>query len=488
MDKPPINIVWLKRDLRTQDHAPLQQAEQDGLPYLVIYLYEPTLIQYPDTSDRHLQFVYHSTQVMNTVWKSVQREVHLFYGDAIDVFGFFIEKYDLKKVFSHQETGTQITYDRDKAVAQLFKKYKIDWLESPTNGVVRGITNRDGWDKQWYATMYSKPIQNTYNLPEPELLGHDFLLPFSFLKRIKDYSDLYQPAGEVNGWKYLRSFTQRRGFNYHRFISKPTQSRSSCGRVSPFLTWGNLSIRQVYQYVKDHPNFRSNKRAFMGFLDRLKWHCHFIQKFEVECAYETHCINRGYELLERTLNEDFITAWKTGTTGFPLIDACMRCVIATGWINFRMRAMLVSFLCHHLFQDWRSGVYHLAQQFLDYEPGIHYPQFQMQAGTTGVNTIRMYNPTKQAQDHDPEGVYIRKWIPELRNIPQQYIHEPWKMTLLEQGFAGIEIGKDYPKPIIDLKKSGRIAREAIWGHRKNKVVQQEKQRILDTHTRRGQFS
>jgi deoxyribodipyrimidine photo-lyase len=146
-----------------------------------------------------------------------------------------------------------------------------------------------------------------------------------------------------------------------------------------------------------------------------------------------------------------------------------------------MRAMLVSFFVHNLNQDWRDGVYFLARQFLDYEPGIHYPQFQMQAGTTGVNLIRIYNPIKNSIEHDPNGVFIKKWIPELNNIPIEFIHEPWKISEMESKFYNFSLGVDYPRPIVNLKKSSILAKEKIWKHLKDPKVISEKKKIIQKH-------
>lgn len=477
MVKESINIVWLKRDIRTEDHSPLQAAEDAGIPYRIVFLLEPEFIAYPDTSLRHLQFQYHSVLDFNNRLKLYNRRAEVFHTSAFKAFSHLVQTCSIKNLFSYQESGIQLTWNRDKAVSNLLRKNGIKWTEFQRDGIIRGIKTRDFWDKNWYITMSKPKIQNQFSKNVLEPTRNPYQIDRQFEKNLQSYSKQFQPAGETNAWRYLESFLRIRGRSYNRNISKPAESRISCGRISPYLSWGNISIRQAVQFIRD-----SDKKGYRGILTRLKWHCHFMQKFEVECEYESLCINRGYELLERQEKPDFINAWKEGKTGYPLVDACMRCLAETGWINFRMRAMVVSFLCHHLDQDWRAGVHHLAQQFLDYEPGIHYPQFQMQAGTTGINTIRMYNPVKQSKDHDPKGVFIRKWIPELLGIPADFIHEPWKLTSMEKALYDITL--NYPEPIVNLDESGRIARKKIWGHRNNDLVKKEKQRILKTHIRR----
>ena len=175
-------------------------------------------------------------------------------------------------------------------------------------------------------------------------------------------------------------------------------------------------------------------------------------------------------------------------TGYPLVDACMRALADTGWINFRMRAMLMSFASYHLWLHWRQPAVLLARRFIDYEPGIHYSQAQMLAGTTGINTFRIYNPVKQSLDQDPGGQFIREWLPELTRVPDRWIHRPWEMDSRAQRKSACVIGRDYPEPVVDHIAAAREARRRLGSLRRGEG-RDERQLILERHgSRRGGMS
>lgn len=483
------NVVWLKRDIRWRDHEAIQAAILDGLPIILIHFFEPSLMAAKTSSNRHWRFVYESLRNLESTFNSKsagQVNVHIAHCEVEMGFHILSQNYSIKKVFSYQETGNAATYERDKSMAVWFKKHAVEWVEFQTNGVQRGRKNRNDWSLEFEKRMFSAEVFPDLQKAKLVQLNADTLKklnPQPLPEKITKRNERFQPGGETWAWKYLNSFLSDRVRNYSKGISKPEWSRKTCSRLSPYLAWGNISMRSLFNEMERHYDDIPNKRALINWRSRLYWHCHFIQKFETEERYEFENINRGFDAMPLQINVTYLKAWEEGKTGYPLVDASMRCVAETGYLNFRMRAMVVSFLTHNLLQPWQTGTGFLARNFLDYEPGIHYPQFQMQAGMTGTNTFRIYNVVKQAEEHDPKAEFIKKWVPELRELPIEFALKPWEMTELEQSMYNFKLGVDYPKPIVDHEETARQSKRMLTDVMKTERAKHEARRILATHVR-----
>ncbi len=492
-----MHVVWFKRDLRVDDHAPLAQASALG-PCLCLYVYEPEIIHSEEFEASHLQFINESLRELDSRLRDLGGRLTLRVGSMPDVLSTLHSEHGIDALWSHQETGNKITYDRDIRVAAWAKQHGTPWKEIPQNGVVRRLKSRDGWSKQRdaflkqpMAGMPTKLIHPSGVAPGRRHTPEDFGL--SSTKKSK-----LQKGGEKAGIEALRSFLFHRGQNYSGEMSSPVTAADSCSRLSTYLAWGCLSMKRVEYELRDRQDqLRELKgmgepiggwlKSLRAFQSRLSWHCHFMQKLEDEPSIEFENMSKVYDgLREHEFNQNRFDAWCEGQTGYPMVDACMRALHRHSWINFRMRAMLVSFASYHLWLHWRPTSVYLARHFLDFEPGIHFSQFQMQSGTTGINTVRIYSPIKQVKDQDPTGQFIRKYVPELAAVPDEHIAEPHKMSLSQQSQAGCLIGKNYPPPIVEHSLAYKDARERMYAVRRKDEAKSEAKRVVKKHGSRKQ--
>ncbi|MEM6889056.1 MAG: deoxyribodipyrimidine photo-lyase [Pseudomonadota bacterium] len=462
--KEPLHIVWFKRDLRVEDHEPLSVAARLG-PVLPLYVAERDFWQLADSSARQWAFVADCLSELQVNLAHIGQKLVIRTGEVTEVLTALLETHRLAALHAHEETGNQWTYIRDQRVAAWCRAHGISFHEYRQNGVERGPSLRDGWAKRWDARMSQAAIGKPNLRPldiDPGSIPTEKALGLE-----QDYCMERQKGGRAAALERLDSFLRIRGETYRRAMSSPLTGATACSRLSPHFAWGSLSMREAAQatWARQRDARERHQRAWSGsltsFSGRLHWHCHFMQKLEDEPALEFHNLHPAYngmrpEHPDRTRLE----AWQEGKTGLPFIDACMRSLAATGWLNFRMRSMVMATASYHLWLDWRATGQHLARRFTDFEPGIHWPQAQMQSGTTGINTIRIYNPVKQGYDQDPDGTFVRRWVPELKSIPDKYVQEPWKAEN-----ASTVLGKSYPHPIVDHLAAAKEARQKIWSVR-----------------------
>jgi len=475
-----LSLVWFKRDLRMADHPALVAAAARGR-VLPVYIVEPDLWAQPDASARQWEFIAECLADLRRDLALLGQPLLIRVGEAVAMLARLQSVTGFTQIVSHEETGNGWSYARDRRVAAWARAQGIAWQELAQSGVMRRSPGRNGWATR-RDDFIAQPL-----LPPPALAlvaeGSGAIPSARSLKLPDDRCAFRQKGGRDQGLHLLDSFLESRGQNYRVAMSSPVSAERTCSRLSPYLAFGALSAREVVQATdgakpvwRGQPGWGASLRSFEA---RLAWRDHFIQKLEDEPALEHHALHPAMENLRPAPDAALLAAWQRGETGLPFVDACMRYLRATGWLNFRMRAMLVSVASYHLWLDWRATGPVLARLFTDYEPGIHWSQMQMQSGTTGINAIRMYNPVKQGLDQDASGAFIRRWLPELAPVPDAFVHEPWRWPA-----ARDLLGSRYPEPVIDPAAAARVARERVWAQRRTAGFSDQAAAVARKHASR----
>ena len=475
-------IVWFRYDLRLEDNQAFIEATKNG-NVLPIFIFDKNYYKLDTSSSFHLKFCEDSLKELNHSLKNLYNsKINIYYGDTTEILKNISKKFNISEIYSHHVFKNNYLSKIDGKISKFFKECNIQWYLFNQFGIQLGKRDRYRWSYNWNKFINQPVLEKRVNcnfIIDPDH-NKNCAISTNFID-----DKLIQEGGRKNAVKLLNSFLDNRSDNYQKEMSSPITGEKSCSRLSPYITYGNISLREIYRATKQKLNEDISivkKKSLIAFKSRLAWHCHFIQKLYDEPEIEFKNLNSAFDgLREDNFNTYYYEAWKNGNTGYPFIDACMRYLKLNGWINFRMRAMLVSFASYQLWLDWKKTSKHMAKLFTDYEPGIHYSQFQMQSGTTGINSIRIYNPIKQSIDQDPDGNFIRKWVPELKNVQGKLIHEPWKMTYIDQKSISIELGKNYPLPIIENNKATKIAKDKIWKVKKSKEAKLLSSQILIKH-------
>lgn len=476
-----LHIVWFKRDLRSADHAPLlaavAAAREAGRGVLPLYILEPDLWRRGDMSGRQWGFVRESLADLRRDLAARGQPLVLRAGPVVNVLAAIHRAQGIAGLWSHRETGTAWSWGRDAAVAAWARDRGIPWIETGHDGVLRGAADGAGWVARWSRIMAVAPAASPVAIPPATMSPGAGIEPGPIpdtldrlIGRVPDICPGRQSGGRRAGEAAMQRFFDRRLLRYRRGMASPTTAGDACSRLSPHLAWGTLSTREVMaaavrrrDELRDLPPAITGDRlkAIDAFTDRLRWRGRMIQGLESRPDSPHVTLDPAFEGLRGADTAGHLDAWSRGETGWPMVDACMRALARDGWLSFRMRAMLMAVASYHLWLDFRPAGTVLARCFVDYEPGIHWAQAQMQAGTTGSHAFRMVNPVRQSEVQDPDGGFIRAMLPALARLPAPFIHAPWTAPQSVLTEAGITLGRDYPAPIADPLAAARVARDRL---------------------------
>ncbi|OWY20066.1 hypothetical protein C7N43_24420 [Sphingobacteriales bacterium UPWRP_1] len=462
-----INIVWFTNDLRLDDHAPLYYAAQTGLPVLLLYCFDPQLLQHPTFGSRHGWFALHALQEMQLQLHPFK---HIIYTPHIEIrtaLELLADHYQIINVFLHKpQAAMQHVRQQHYAAQQFCRQKNIQWQAFNHAGLFDEVSGTPDWEAKWKTDMlqmpYSIHLPDITTLKLPTAISaalYARAIPKEFKKGEKPFlpDTTLQTPGPANAARLLDSFVQNRASGYRSLRKQAFAAQTASGRLSAHLAFGNISVRQVYRRIRQARATSAFPSELTAFADMLKLRSFCLQQFNLHPNLEYENLNYVVNGIRIKWNETQFEKFTEAKTGFPLTDAAVLCLKQTGYLNHRLRALLASFVTLHLWLDWRKAAPWFARHMTDFEPGIFYWYMQIISGCTGVFPAWVANPAREARKIDPNGLFIKQWLPQFMQVPGALCGNPQAMSALEQKMYHCEPGKNYPFMMISPETTGEFA-------------------------------
>ncbi|MBK9021509.1 MAG: deoxyribodipyrimidine photo-lyase [Sulfuritalea sp.] len=453
----PAALVWFRRDLRVQDHAALHRALRDYERVHCVFVFDTTILGRLPRRDRRVEFILRAVEEVDAALKSMGGGLIVRHGDprqeiprlatALGVAAVCANRdYEPSAIARDAEVARrvagadscwidckdQVIFEREEVMTQggtpfsVFTPYKNAWLRrlSPAD--------LDPFPVEPYAARLAPPRAGE-RMPSLAELGFE----------ATDLATLRLPTGMSGAQAMFRDFTERID-DYAARRDFPAQK--GCSYLSAHLRFGTLSIRQLAAYAQAQPG-----RGAATWLSELIWRDFYHAILWHHPRVVTQCFKPDFDALRWDDAPELLAAWQAGRTGYPLVDAAMRQLDLAGWMHNRLRMVAASFLTKDLGLDWRLGEAWFAEKLLDFDLAANNGGWQW-AASTGCDAqpwFRIFNPVTQSERFDPEGRFIRRYLPELAAVPAKFIHAPWRMDAAQQATCGVVIGRDYPAPVVD---------------------------------------